>query len=524
MQQHKPNWHPSLAASARICSDHFAPEDFDRTHEVTKMRKNVNPSMVKSLAKQIITEHNYHVTCSPASLTRQLQKAREHSRQQKRRLNVLFQRVRRMKRKMQSLGQIINDLKCKNKISERGADMLSSTINDIPADIMQRLKEQNEAGHLMRKKYSGAIRKFALTLSFYSSKAYNYVRETFKLALPHPSMLQTWYRSVSGEPGFTKESFEVLRKHSDKAREKGKRLLCNLTMDEMAIKKHVEWDGHRFRGYVDIGTGVDDDSVPAATEALVFMLVALDGAWKLPCAYFLLDGLNAKDRANLVTECLTRLQAIGVYVTSITCDGPACNLSMFSELGVSLTPNDMKCWFPHPTEKNHKVFALLDVCHMLKLARNTFATRIMKDENGDDIKWEYIERLHQLQQREGLRAGNRLKTTHIQWEKQKMKVNLAAQVISSSVADSLEFCRKLGLTEFAGSEPTIRFIRTIDHLFDILNSRNPAARYYKAPMKMNNKQLWQPFLATARCYISTLTDSNGTRMTATNRKTAFIGN
>jgi len=72
-------------------------------------------------------------------------------------------------------------------------------------------------------------------------------------------------------------------------------------MDEMAIKKHVEWDGKQFRGYVDIGTGVQDDTLPPATKALVFMVVAVNGNWKLPIAYFFIDGLNGGDRANLVT-------------------------------------------------------------------------------------------------------------------------------------------------------------------------------------------------------------------------------
>ena len=31
-------------------------------------------------------------------------------------------------------------------------------------------------------------------------------------------------------------------------------------VDEMAIEKHIEWDGKHFVGYVDIGAGVVDDS------------------------------------------------------------------------------------------------------------------------------------------------------------------------------------------------------------------------------------------------------------------------
>ena len=42
--------------------------------------------------------------------------------------------------------------------------------------------------------------------------------------------------------------------------------------DEMSIKKHVEWNGKEFNGFVDLGTGVKDDSLSAASNALVFML------------------------------------------------------------------------------------------------------------------------------------------------------------------------------------------------------------------------------------------------------------
>ena len=66
-------------------------------------------------------------------------------------------------------------------------------------------------------------------------------------------------------------------------------------MDEMAIEKHVEWDGKQFRGYADFGTGVQDDTLPPATEARVFMVVEVHGNWKLPIACFLIEGLNGGD-------------------------------------------------------------------------------------------------------------------------------------------------------------------------------------------------------------------------------------
>ena len=75
-----------------------------------------------------------------------------------------------------------------------------------------------------------------------------------------------------------------------------------------------------------------------------------------------------------------------------------------------------------------------------------------------------------------------------------MKVNLAAQTLSTSVADAIEFCCcNLKPYQFAGSEATVRFLRLIDQLLNILNSRNPFAKGYKASMRPTNVQIWRPF-------------------------------
>lgn len=44
----------------------------------------------------------------------------------------------------------------------------------------------------------------------------------------------------------------------------------------------------------------------------------------------------------------------------------------------------------------------------------------------------------------------------------------------------------LQLIKFIGSEATVHFLRVIDHLFDILNSRNPLAKCLKPPIKHSN--------------------------------------
>jgi hypothetical protein len=51
----------------------------------------------------------------------------------------------------------------------------------------------------------------------------------------------------------------------------------------------VEWNGEKFVGVVDLGTGVEPhDSALPATEALVLMVVSINSSWKLPIAYFMI--------------------------------------------------------------------------------------------------------------------------------------------------------------------------------------------------------------------------------------------
>jgi len=409
-------------------------------------------------------------------------------------------------------------------VSSSCAEMLENTIAGVPAAIMKRMM-RHKGTNVSHKLYPPELRAFALTLQFYSTKAYNFVRKTFALALPHPGSLRRWYQSVDGEPGFTAEALSALKARVDQARKKNETIVCSLMMDEMAIKSHVEWVGSKLYGYVDMGTGVDDDSNPVAADVLVFMVVGVNQHWKIPVGYFLVNGLSGEERANLVRQCLMKLYDVGVNIVSLTCDGPSCHFSMMKELGAVIDPSNLKGWFVHPSNPLLNVHVIFDVCHMLKLVRNTLGDGgIIVDGQGDKIRWSYIVELQKLQDSEGFHLANKLRQTHIDFKTQKMKVNLAAQTLSSSVASAIEFCDKnLKLPQFSGSEATVAFIKLFDRLFDICNSRNAFSKGFKSSMRPFNEHVWGPFLKDCYQYISGLRDTAGQLMTAGRRKTAFIG-
>lgn len=127
-------------------------------------------------------------------------------------------------------------------------------------------------------------------------------------------------------------------------------------------------------------------------------------------------------------------------------------MTMLHELGAKMHLPDLDPSFPYPADPNRRIHVFLDICHMLKLMRNTLAADwIITSPEGGEITWNYtrVQNLNKLQEEEGLRLGNKLSDTHIKWESQKMKVSLVAQALSSSIVDAIEYCNKdLRLTQF----------------------------------------------------------------------------
>lgn len=100
-----------------------------------------------------------------------------------------------------------------------------------------------------------------------------------------------------------------------------------------------------------------------------------------------------------------------------------------------------------------------------------------------------------------------------------MNVKLAAQVLSSSVADAIEF---LSDERFLGSEATVEYIRMLDRLFDVFNTKNPFGRGFKSPLRLVNKEIWINILTETREYLLSL-KVNGQNILQHRRKTPALG-
>lgn len=189
-------------------------------------------------------DHNYCVLESPRKLKRKLADAIEKVESVQRKLKLSQQKVRRKKKQIMTMQQITMALKDKDLLSERCAETLEK-YSGLPKLILERMSKGTQAGE-----YSDELSAFAMTLKFYSSKVHNFVRETFHCALPHPSQIHRWYSSIPDSAGFTSSSFAAFHQRVEEAKCKNKKVIVCLMLDEMAIRKHVQFDGTKFHGYI----------------------------------------------------------------------------------------------------------------------------------------------------------------------------------------------------------------------------------------------------------------------------------
>jgi len=269
-----------------------------------------------------------------------------------------------------------------------------------------------------------------------------------------------------------------------------------LQIDEMSIHKDTCWDNnkHQFMGFVDFGVGELTGDEPFATNALLCMLAGLSGGLKCSNGYIFTDKVDGQQMHTFVSRAFDLLEERNFNVLSLTSDGNTANVAMFNKLGVeekivsdTTTLDDIVSVFPNAANADKTVGCIYDMVHMLKLWRNLIATCLDRQWEHGSVSWKYIENVYNLQEYEKIVAANKLHRNHIQFYQHKTKAKLAAQVLSASVADAIDFCRDdLQLQALKGSESTSIFIRKLDACFDKQNSRNPAQYGSKGPLRESN--------------------------------------
>ncbi|CAH1977946.1 unnamed protein product [Acanthoscelides obtectus] len=232
---HLADWFPTK--NSRICSKHFETHAFYKVGNRTSLLDDAVPTIFEELPKHLQTKvtkrphpRSRQLITPTASISRkndppqedpdtprkkhlrrQLFAERVKSQEKSREIKVLNQRVRRLKRHIVSLKQVLKASKQNNLVSSESSVLLEN-MPEVTKELQKRKLGKKH-------QYSPELRKFAITLCFFSPRGYDYVRNAFESCLPHRSTIGKWFKTINAEPGFSSEAINVLKKnveYSDK--------------------------------------------------------------------------------------------------------------------------------------------------------------------------------------------------------------------------------------------------------------------------------------------------------------------
>lgn len=353
--------------------------------------------------------------------------------------------------------------------------------------------------------------------------------------MPHPRTIKSWYAAsdLRGDPGLQDATLVRLKiiVEQFKKDNKDKEVICSLVFDEMHIRSQIFWSQQRL-DYVGLaskfGNDSSNDNQTIAKQAMVFLLNGINIDFEFPVAYHLIRSAGKELRKDLLLETIKAVTECGVTISVITFDGHPCNIGMCELLGANLSvfSDEFRPFFDHPLNGN-KIHIMLDPPHMEKLVRNALGTRgIFVNERNERIEWRFIEKLYQYSKENNL-CTHKLSKKHIQWSRNPMNVRIATQTFSESVAKSMQLLLDQHHPDFVGCAATIEFIRKMNTLFDICNTRIlNSSDIFKQPLSPQNSRIIFDFFSTCIRYFKNLKiveKGKFVPILKSARKTAFLG-
>ncbi|XP_043762290.1 DNA transposase THAP9 isoform X3 [Cervus elaphus] len=227
-------------------------------------------------------------------------------------------------------------------------------------------------------------------------------------------------------------------------------------------------------------------------------------------------------QAQLLRLTIGKLSDIGITVLAVTSDASAHSVQMARALGIHLDGDNVKCTFQHPSSSSQQIAYFFDSCHLLKLIRNAFQNfQSIQFINGT-AHWQHLVELAALEEQE-LSHTERIPRKLANLKNHILKTNCASQVFSESVVRALECLLSLGLPPFQNCVGTIHFLRLINNLFDILNSRNFYGKEFKGPLLPETFNKINHVLTEAKTIFVTLSDTSNNQILKGKRKLGFLG-
>ncbi|CAB3982872.1 Transposable element P transposase [Paramuricea clavata] len=263
-----------------------------------------------------------------------------------------------------------------------------------------------------------------------------------------------------------------------------------IVIDERKIQSNLVFDKYLgdLIGFVDLGDPVTNyaslgEEDVMATHALAFLVRGMCSDFRHVIAYYFTENVTSYQLMSIFWKVVGALELLlKLPVCATVNDGASPNCKFF-DLPVDLRPTnfqlvrDLNCDVVHKVPNliavQRFIFFFADSCHLIKTARNCLynsgsgsCSRLMWN-NGNYLMFKHIADLFYSYQEFALHTLPKLSLDHIVLTSySKMKVKLATQVLSKSVAIALEESEN---DEVLG---TAKFCWMINDFFDCTNVRS----------------------------------------------------
>ncbi|XP_033103726.1 uncharacterized protein LOC117106473, partial [Anneissia japonica] len=405
-------------------------------------------------------------------------------------------------------------------------EMTSSEIEkSLPMNSAAKLLWEQQQSSFRKGKqmrWHPAIIRWCIAVHNRSSSAYNLISESGFLRLPHPNTLQPYSHFAGVTTGFCHEMLDRVVEDINLYQE-GNDLKKHVVLlfDEMKVKSGLFFSvsSGKIIGTTDVGNLANEmhsferkcrgnPDPPIATHVLVLMLRGLFSNLHVPIAYYPTTGASGCDLYMAIWEAVEYIEVAGFVVHALVSDGASPNRKFYR---LHSTPNSDGVTYKarHQMDQNRNVYFYSDVPHLLKTLRNNLENSGYNNKtrnlhyNKQDIKWNHLLDTYNwdvgMQKTcPGLRMLHKWTYEHLHLTpSSRMRVYMAAQVLSSSAANTMEMMGRHDMLS------TIKFLRMVDQFFDCLNvsnlfqgkrTRKPALEPYRTKSDWRFKWLQDDFL------------------------------
>uniref|UniRef100_A0A1B6CRV3 THAP-type domain-containing protein n=1 Tax=Clastoptera arizonana TaxID=38151 RepID=A0A1B6CRV3_9HEMI len=320
-----------------------------------------------------------------------------------------------------------------------------------------------------RYRYSNNTMIVASIMHTISPHAYNFLRHSGCVTLPHPKTVQSLCNKLLTDPTIEeRQSFCSYAKNIFKYLKEDEKHMI-LLMDEIHIKPYLDYKGGNI-----VGSAFNTTSL--ATTAYVFMIASVKSSFKEVIHISPLCNIDYKVLHQFLTTIIKELEKIGFRVFCVVSDNNAINSKAMSQFSPK---KDLSIVYPHPYDTSRPLFYLFDTVHLLKCIRNNWLnskpsqTLCFPDFNTGNQKvadFSAIKTLYYLEHDKLLKFGYSLSLKSLfPSNLERQNVKLVLKVFNSFVKEALT---NFG-SSIQGSAETADFLDIIITWWKIVNVKTP---------------------------------------------------